>query len=55
VIEKGILNDKVVKLRELCLSKFYFVYMICISSYLATLLVRNAITHSPCIVCVWIL
>jgi len=54
-IEKWILNNKVVELCELCLSKFYFVYMICISSCLASLLVRNVITHSPCVVCVWIL
>jgi len=55
MIEKWILNDKVVELRELCLRKFYFIYMICISSCLASLLVRNVITHSPCVVYVWIL
>ena len=35
--------------------KFYLIYMICISSCLVSLLVRNVITHSPCVVCVWIL
>ena len=54
-IERWILNDKVEELCELYLSKFYFVYMICISSYLASLLVRNVIIHSLCVVCVWIL
>ena len=49
---KAILNDKVMELRELCLSKFYFIYEICISSCLAFLLVRNVITHSQCVVCV---
>ena len=55
VIDKWILNDKVVELRELCLSKLYLIYMICISSCLVSLLVRNVITHSPCVICVWIL
>jgi len=53
--EKWTLNDKVVELRELRVSKFYLVYMIYISSCLVSLLVRNVITHSLCIVCVWIL
>ena len=55
MIEKWILNDKVVELRELCLNKLYLIYMICISSCLVSLLVRNVITHSSCVVCVWIL
>ena len=55
MIEKWTLNDKVVELRELRVTKFYLVYMICISSCLVSLLVRNVITHSPCVVCVWIL
>ena len=55
MIEKWTLNDKVVELRELRVSKFYLVYMICISSCLVSLLVRNVITHSPCVACVWIL
>ena len=55
MIEKWIWNDKVVKLRELCLSKWYLIYMICISSCLVSLLVRNVITHSQFAVCVWIL
>ena len=42
--EKWTLNDKVT---ELCVSKFYLVYMICISSCLISLLVRNVRTHSP--------
>ena len=50
--EKWTLNDKVVVLH---VSKFYLVYMICISSCLVSLLVRNVITHSLCVVCVWIL
>ena len=50
--EKWTLNDKVVELR---VTKFYLVYMICISSCLVSLLVRNVMTHSPCVVCVWIL
>ena len=51
-----ILRDKVVELRDLCLSKLYLIYMICISTCcFVSLLVRNVITHSPCIVCVWIL
>ena len=47
---------QVVEWDELCLSKLYFVYMICISilSHFF-LLVRNVITHSLCVVCVWIL
>ena len=53
--EKWILNDKVVELRELCLSKLYLIYMICISSCHVSPLVRNVITHSLCVVCVWIL
>ena len=53
--EKWILNDKVVELRELRVSKFYLIYMICIFSCLVSLLVRNVITHSPCVVRVWIL
>jgi len=53
--EKWTLNDKVAELRELCVNKFYLVYMICISSFLASLLVRNVISHSLCVVCVWIL
>ena len=53
--EKWTLNDKVVELRELRVSKFYLVYMICISSCLVSLLVRNVITHSRFVVCVWIL
>ena len=52
MIEKWTLNDKVVELR---VTKFYLVYMICISSCLVSLLVRNVITHSPCVVCVRIL
>ena len=48
-----LLNE--VELRKLCLSKSYLIYMICISSCLVSLLVRNVITHSPCVVCVWIL
>ena len=52
MIEKWTLNDKVVELR---VSKFYLVYMICIFSCLVSLLVRNVITHSPCVICVWIL
>ena len=55
MIEKWILNDKVVELCELCLNKLYLIYMICISSCLNSLLVRNVITHSLCVVCVWIL
>ena len=39
-----------VELRELRVSKFYLVYMICISSCLVSLLVRNVITHSLCVV-----
>ena len=35
-----------VELRELRVTKFYLVYMICISSCLVSLLVRNVITHS---------
>ena len=35
--------------------KFYLIYMICIFSCFVSLLVRNVITHSPCVVCVWIL
>ena len=38
-----------VELRELRVSKFYLVYMICISSCLVSLLVKNVITHSPCV------
>ena len=53
--EKWTLNDKVVELRELRVTKFYLVYMICISSCLVSLLVRNVITHSPRVICVWIL
>ena len=53
--EKWTLNDKVVELRELLVSNFYLVYMKCISSCLVSLLVRNVITHSTCVVCVWIL
>ena len=52
MIEKWTLNDKVVELR---VTKFYLIYMICISSCLVFLLVRNVITHFPCVVCVWIL
>ena len=55
VIEKWILNYKVVELHELCLSKLYLIYMTCISSCLVSILVRNVITHSLCVVCVWIL
>ena len=35
IIEKWILNDEVVKLRELCLSKWYLIYIICIFNCLA--------------------
>ena len=55
MVEKWTLNDKMTELRELCASEFYLVYMICISSCLVSLLVRNVITHSPCVICVWIL
>ena len=55
MIENWTLNDKVVELRELRVTKFYLVYTICISSCLVSLLVRNVITHSRFIVCVWIL
>ena len=49
-------DDKLVlELRELCLSKLHLIYIICISSCLVYLLVRNVMTHSPCVVCVWIL
>jgi len=53
--EKWTLNDKVVELRELRVSKFYLVYMICISSCLVSPLIRNVITRSLYVVCVWIL
>ena len=51
------LGDKMVKWRELYLRNFYFVYIIFIPTcYLFfSQLVRNVITHSPCVVCVWIL
>ena len=39
-----------VKLRELCLSKWYLIYIICIFNCLVSLLVRNVITHSLCVV-----
>ena len=39
-----------VKLRELCLSKCYFIYIICIFNCLVSLLARNVITHSLCVV-----
>ena len=46
----------VVEWRELCWSKLYFIYMICISMLSCfSLLVRNVLTHSLCVVCVWIL
>ena len=53
--EKWTLNDKVVELHEFRVTKFYLVYMTCISSCLVSLLVRNVITHSQFAVCVWIL
>ena len=50
------LRDKVVEWRELCLSKLYLIYMICISMLSHfSLLARNVMTHSPCVICVWIL
>jgi len=50
------LHDKVVKWRELCLSKLYLIYMKCISMlFRFSLLARNVITHSPYSICVWIL
>ena len=51
------LDDKVIKWCELCLSKFYFVYMISIPTccFVFSLLVRNVITHNLCAICVWIL
>ena len=39
-----------VELRELRVTKFYLVYMICISNCLVSLLARNVITHSLCVV-----
>ena len=39
-----------VKLRELCLSKWYLIYIICIFNCLVSLLARNVITHSLCVV-----
>ena len=56
MIEKWILNDKVVELRELCLSKLYLIYMICISSCLRShflLLSYFAIFGFP--LCSWFL
>ena len=49
------MDDKVVELRELSVSKFYLVYMMCIFSCLVSQLVRNVITHSRFVFCVWIL
>ena len=37
------------KLRELCLSKWYLIYLICIFSCLVSLLVKNVITRSLCV------
>jgi len=50
------LRDKMVKWSELCLSKLYFIYMICISMLSHfSLLARNMIIQSPRAICVWIL
>ena len=35
--------------------KLYLIYTICISSCLVSLLVRNVIIYSLCVVCIWIL
>ena len=43
-------SDEVVKLRELCLSKWYLIYILCIFNCLVSLLARNVITHSLCVV-----
>ena len=43
-------EDEVVKLRELCLSKWYLIYIICIFNCLVYQLARNVITHSLCVV-----
>ena len=39
-----------VKLRELCLNKWYLIYITCIFNCLVSLLARNVITHSLCVV-----
>ena len=45
-----------VKWREMCLIKLYFIYTTCISMlFCLSLLVRNVITHSLRVVYVWIL
>ena len=47
---------QMVEWHELCLSKLYFIYMICISMLPRfSLIVMNVITHSLRVVCVWIL
>ena len=49
-------TQQVVEWHELCLSKLYFIYMICISMFSCfPILVRNVINHSSCAICVWIL
>ena len=50
------LCDKVVEWCDLCLSKLYLSYMMCISMLSCfSLLARNVITHFPCAICIWIL
>ena len=46
----AMLGDKVVKLRELCLSKWYLIYIISIFNCLVSLLAMNVMTHSLCVV-----